>query len=64
MRLVHLDRDRSPIYPRYLREGSEAFEYLRYDNDDLIVFQDWEGGAFCSVSAKKAGLAFPTPASR
>lgn len=58
VRLVHLDRDRSPIYPRYLREGSEAFEYLRYDNDDLIVFQDWEGGAFCSVSAKKAGLAF------
>lgn len=58
VRLVHLDRDRSPVYPRYLREGSEAFEYLRYDNDDLIVFQDWEGGAFCSVNAKKAGLAF------
>lgn len=58
VRIVHLDRDRSPIYPRYLREGSEAFEYLRDDDDDLIVFQDWEGGAFCSVSAKKAGLAF------
>jgi glycosyltransferase involved in cell wall biosynthesis/GT2 family glycosyltransferase len=58
VRLVHLDRDRSPIYPRYLREGSEAFEYLRYDNDDLIIFQDWEGSAFYSVSAKKAGLAF------
>ena len=56
--LKRLDTRDGEIYPVWLRESSILHDYLRGFAFDAILFQDWEGSAFCSVVAKRAGLAF------
>ena len=56
--LTNVDSRSHEIYPIWLRESCVVFDYLRSSEHDVILFQDWEGAAFSSVIAKKAGLAF------
>lgn len=56
--LTHLDARQGEIYPLWMRETCVIFDYLRGMEQDVILFQDWEGPAFASVTAKRAGLAF------
>lgn len=56
--LVHLDVRHGALHPLFLRETCVVFEYLRGLDHDTVLFQDWEGIAFASVQAKRAGLAF------
>ena len=56
--LIHLDARQGNMHPVLLRETCVIFEHLRTRHDDLVLFQDWEGPAFSSVVAKRAGLAF------
>jgi glycosyltransferase involved in cell wall biosynthesis/GT2 family glycosyltransferase len=58
VRIAHLDVHRLPVFPGYLREATTIFEYLRYAQNDLIIFQDWQGSAFSCINARNAGLAF------
>ena len=56
--LIHIDARHGEIYPVWLRETSVIFDYLRGIEQDIVLFQDWEGPAFASIVAKRAGLAF------
>ena len=57
--LTNIDPRSHEIYPIWLRESCVVFNYLRtVEQHDVILFQDWEGVAFSSMIAKKAGLAF------
>ncbi len=56
--LTHLDARSGEIYPLWLRETCVIYEYLRGLDLDVALFQDWEGPAFASIVAKRAGLAF------
>nr|WP_282587799.1 glycosyltransferase [Lichenifustis flavocetrariae] len=56
--LIHLDARRGEMHPVLLRETCVIFEHLRTRDDDLVLFQDWEGPAFSSIVAKRTGLAF------
>lgn len=53
----HLD-DSIAVSPDYLRESYLLYQHLKPLEFDSIVFPDWLGPAFASVSAKRAGLAF------
>lgn len=56
--LTHLDARFGEIYPLWLRETCVIYDYLKGTEYDVILFQDWEGPAFASVVAKRAGSAF------
>ena len=56
--LTRLETRGAAIYPEWLRASSVIFEYLRDKEADLVLFQDWEGSAFASVVARRAGIAF------
>jgi glycosyltransferase involved in cell wall biosynthesis len=56
--IIHLDIHLKPVFPKYLRETNAIFDYLRGLSHGLIIFQDWRGGGFACVQARKAGLAF------
>jgi glycosyltransferase involved in cell wall biosynthesis/GT2 family glycosyltransferase len=57
--VTHLDIHQKPVFPAYLRESVAIFDYLRNTDRNLIIFQDWRGGAFACIQARNAGLAFP-----
>lgn len=56
--LTHLDARAGAVYPLWMRETCNIYEYLRTLDHDVVLFQDWEGPGFSSVVAKRAGLAF------
>ena len=56
--VMHLDARDGEIYPLWLRETCVMLDYLRGLEQDVILFQDWEGPAFASVVAKRTGIAF------
>ncbi|WP_129221391.1 glycosyltransferase [Lichenibacterium ramalinae] len=60
--ITHFDARWGETYPLWLRETCVIYDHLRTLDQDVILFQDWEGPAFSSIVAKQAGLAFTTTA--
>ena len=48
----------APVRPAYLRGSYAIYQHLKSRTYDLIVFPDNMGLGFCSVVARRAGLAF------
>ncbi len=61
--LTHLDARFGDIYPTLAARNLRDLRLLCGLDQDVILFQDWEGPAFASVEAKRGGLAFARPRS-
>ena len=48
----------TPVAPPYVADSYRAYHQLKGRDFDVIVFQDWRGLGYCSMSAKRSGLAF------
>lgn len=48
----------TPVAPPYVADSYRTYHQLRDRDFDVIVFQDWRGLGYCSMSAKRSGLAF------
>ena len=56
--LTHLDIHQKHVFPAYMRETTTIYDYLSKTDFELVIFQDWRGGAFSCIQARNAGLAF------
>lgn len=52
-----IDR-RQVVSPPYIADSYRTYHQLKGRDFDVIVFQDWRGLGYCSMSAKRSGLAF------
>jgi len=52
-----LDRTQM-AHPPFLADSFRLYHQLKHLTYDVIVFQDWQGLGYCSMAAKKQGLAF------
>lgn len=52
-----LDRSQM-VHPPFMADSFRLFHQLRDRGHDVVVFQDWQGLGYCSMVAKRQGLAF------
>lgn len=55
--VVRIDR-RQAVGPHFIADSYRTYQQLKHAAFDVIVFQDWLGLGYCSLSAKRSGLAF------
>ncbi len=55
--LERIDRT-AHVAPDYVADSYRTYHQLKHRDFDVIVFQDWRGLGYCSMSAKASGLAF------
>jgi glycosyltransferase involved in cell wall biosynthesis len=59
LRVRRLDRSQT-AHPPFVADSYRLYQQLKHDAYDTIVFQDWQGLGYCSMVAKREGLAFTT----
>jgi glycosyltransferase involved in cell wall biosynthesis len=52
-----LDRSQM-VHPPFIADSYRLYQRLKQLSYDAVVFQDWQGLGYCSVVAKRQGLAF------
>jgi glycogen synthase len=52
-----LDRSQM-VHPPFIADSYRLYQQLKQLSYDAVVFQDWQGLGYCSVVAKRQGLAF------